>query len=344
MKRRVLSSLFAVGVAAYGLSGGGAAAAPDVVASIKPIHSLVAGVMEGVAPPHLVVQGGGSPHTFSLRPSDAQALAGAKLVVWVGPELETFLTGPLEKLAPQARLVTLLRAPGVWLLAGREGGVWAEHAHDDGHGHADDDHDHDHHDDDDHDHDHDHGGEEQSGSAAGRADEPVDSHIWLDPANAKAMTAAIAAALAETDPENAATYAANAGAMAARLDALAAELGRALAPVRDRPFVLFHDAFQYLEARYGLNAVGSVTISPDRQPGAERLAALRRTIQDRNAACIFAEPQFEPRLLQVVAEDSNARAAVLDPLGADLADGPELYFSLMRRNARALAECLSAPR
>ena len=141
--------------------------------------------------------------------------------------------------------------------------------------------------------------------------------------------------------DNAARYAANATAMDASLSDLQAELAAVLAPVRDRPFVQFHDAFQYLEARYGLNAVGSVTASPERRPGAERLAALRRKIADSGAVCIFAEPQFPPDLIDVVIEGSAVRTGTLDPLGADIPDGPGLYGTLMRRNTDALRRCLS---
>lgn len=168
----------------------------------------------------------------------------------------------------------------------------------------------------------------------------MDAHVWLDPVNAKAMVAAIAATLQHADPDNAATYAANAEAMAARLDALDGHMAAILEPVRERAFVLFHDAFQYMEARYGLNAVGSITISPERRPGAERLTELRRTIRDSDAVCIFAEPQFEPALVRVVVEGTQVRTGELDPLGAAQPEGPDLYFSLMEGNADSLRDCL----
>lgn len=340
MTRRAVPALLLAGLVLALLHlPGRAAAAPAVVATIKPVHSLVAGVMAGIGEPGLLVRGGGSPHSFSLRPSDAAAIAGADLVFWIGPELETFLQAPLRKLAPEARLVPLAAAPGIRLLPVREGGIWGTHEHgehgDDGHhgegGHGE-------------------GGGHDHGHASGQGQGPhhdddghgaMDMHVWLDPVNARAMTAAIAAALAEADPANADAYRANAAALSARLEALEAELRQLLAPVADRPFVLFHDAFQYMEHAFGLQAVGSVTASPERQPGVERLSELRRTIRERGAVCIFAEPQFPPRLLQVVAEGGALRSGVLDPLGAELEDGPELYFALLRGNARSLADCLS---
>lgn len=289
-----------------------AAQAPKVVASIKPVHSLVAAVMQGVGEPQLVVKGAASPHTYALKPSDARALQDARLVFWVGPELEGFLAKPLKANAAKARAVALMELPGLTLVETREGGAWEEddHGHGHSHAHAHDDH------------------------------EEHDAHIWLDPRNAKRMVAAVAEALSKADPANAATYAANAAAYTARIDELDAELERTLAPVRERPFVVFHDAYHYLENRYGLKAVGAITVNPERRPSAKRLKEIRAKIAGLDAACVFAEPQFEPALVDTIVQGTSARKGVLDPEGADIADGPDLYPTLMRRNAAALAGCL----
>ena len=166
-------------------------------------------------------------------------------------------------------------------------------------------------------------------------------HMWLDPANARAWTAAIVDALVAADPANAEAYAANGDALAARLDDLTAELEAGLAPVRDRPFVVFHDAYQYMESRFGLTVAGSITVGPHIQPGADRVAEIQHRVRDLGVVCIFSEPQFPPRFIDVIAEGVEVDTGVLDPLGTDLADGPDLYFELMRRNAEVLVDCLS---
>jgi len=292
-----------------------AAAAPKVVASIKPVHSLVAAVMQGAGAPHLIVRGGASPHGTSLKPSDAAALQGADVVVWVGEGLEAFLEPAIETLADKARVVELAEALGLTTYAYREGGAWEAHE-DDGEEHAAPE----------PEHEHEHDG--------------IDMHLWLDPDNAKAMVQAVAEALAAADPDNAGLYTANAAAMATRLDRLAQEIERNLAPVKQVPFVVFHDAFQYLDARFELNNVGSITVNPEQQPGAARLREIHAKIEELGARCVFAEPQFTPRLVQVVIEGTKAKTGTLDPLGADIADGPELYFTLMRNNVAALKACL----
>lgn len=348
----------------------GAAAEPRVVTSIKPVNSLVAGVMEGVGTPYLIVRGGGSPHAYALKPSDAKALSGAKVIFWIGPGLETFLSGPLKTIGGGAKVVALSKAHGLVRLPYREGGPWGEHGHDDHdkhgeekHGEAKHDHDdHKHGHDDDHkhgkakhDHDddhkhgeakHDHDDDHKHGKAKHDHDDDhkhgeTDMHLWLDPDNAKAMVEEIAEALIAADPANKKAYEANAKKLGVRLTVLESEIGSALKPVAKRPFIVFHDAFQYLEKRFGLNAVGSITVSPEVQPGAKRLKEIRDKITKLGAVCVFSEPQFTPKLVSVVVEGTRAKTAELDPLGADLPDGQDLYFDLMRRNAKALADCLS---
>jgi zinc transport system substrate-binding protein len=307
-----------------------AEAIPKVVASIQPVHSLVAGVMEGVGTPSLLVAPGASPHAYQMRPSEAKALAGADLVVWVGEELEAFLAKPVASLGGSARTLELMEAPGVELLPTREGGAWDEHDH-----HGDEAHE--------SQNEPEHHEEEEEHAAEGRNEHGGhDAHIWLSPANARAIVQAVAAALAEVDPARAGRYAANAEAVTARLGALEAEMRARLEPVRERPYVVFHDAYHYLEHAFGLNAAGSITVSPERQPSAARLAELRERIRREGAACVFGEPQVATKLVATVVEGTKAGVGELDAEGSGrIAPGPDAYFTLMRRNAKALSDCLS---
>ena len=307
-------------------------AAPDVVVSIKPIHSLVAAVMEGVGEPALIVEGAASPHTFTMKPSNARAVQEADLVFWMGPNMEAFLEKPLEALASDATVIELDEAEGLTKLPFREGGAFEAHDHGEheeaGHG-------------EDHDHDHDH--EEHSGETDEHSHDhgEFDTHLWLDPSNAKAMAVAIEKALSAADPENAKAYGANLEALSQKIDGLDREIAGMVAPVKDKPFVVFHDAYQYFEDHYGVRVVGSITVSPEIMPGAERVREIQDRIKTLGAACVFAEPQFEPKLIQVVTEGTDARSGTLDPEGATLAAGPDLYFELMRSIATSLNECLS---
>jgi zinc transport system substrate-binding protein len=189
-----------------------------------------------------------------------------------------------------------------------------------------------------HDRGHDHDGH---GHGHGHEKEQLDMHLWLDPVNARVMTAAITRTLSEADPERAALYRTNGEAVAARLAALDSRIAEDLAPIRARAYVVFHDAYQYFEARYGLSPAGSVTVSPERKPSAKRISEIRAKIASSGAACVFSEPQFESSLVKTVIEGSAARSRVLDPLGADLPPGANAYFTLMDRLADSLKGCLA---
>jgi zinc transport system substrate-binding protein len=303
-------------VASLMLSGS-ALAAPAVVASTKPIHSLVSAVMGEAGTPALIVRGAASPHTYSMRPSDAAALESADIVFWTGHGMELFLGEALETLSTGATVVELAEAPGIDLLPLREGGAFEAHSH------GDEDHGHDH---EGHDHDHAHG--------------EGDMHFWLDPDNAGLMVTQIAETLSAADPDNAATYAANAEAELMRLDSLATELAATLAPVAQKPFIVFHDAYQYFENRFDLSVAGTVTVSPDVMPGAARIDELRAKVNELAATCVFAEPNFEPAIIDTIVEGTSARTGTLDPEGSALTEGPDLYHALLRDLARGLVDCL----
>lgn len=305
---------FTVGFAvAMGLmSSAHAAQSPDVVVSIKPLYSLVASLMKGAGTPHLLVKGNASPHTYSLKPSDAKALANAELVVWVGPGMEPFLAKPLETLGAKAQSIEALTLPGMKLLPNRDGGVWD----------VDPD-------------------ELEKKPGAPAVDEgPNNVHVWLDVDNAAKISEAVANGLKAADPAHANLYDANLVQVEARLKALDGEMSQLLAPVKGKPFIVFHDAYQYLEERYGLKAVGSVTVVPDIMPGPKRLMELRTKINDLGATCIFAEPYTQDRIVKAVVDGTRARTGMLDPEGTGVDETPDLYFTLMENNAKALSSCL----
>ena len=308
----------ALGLIAVLFLPAGAFAAPAVVASIGPVHALVAGVMEGVGTPRLLIRGAGSPHANALKPSEARAVAEADRLFWIGPPIESFLPRVIENLAP-GTAVALAERAGLTLLPPRAAGPWQTPAHDDHHEHEQDDHGH---------HDHAH-------------DDAYDGHVWLDPANAARMVATIADELRAFDPANGPRYQANAAALEARLEALDRALRTALEPVRAVPYVVFHDAYHYFEARYGTHAVGAIAVSPERPPSARRLSEIRARIVESDIRCVFAEPQYPARVVDAVVEGTGARSAVLDPLGADIAPGTDAYFTLMHTLADSLVRCLS---
>jgi zinc transport system substrate-binding protein len=284
---------------------GGRAEVPRVVATIKPLHGLAATVMAGIGAPRLLLRRRASPHHHALKPSDARLIQSANVVFWIGPELETFLEKFLRTVRPETKVIALARVPKITHWPVRNGGNLGLHNH----------------------------------SSVDR----IDPHIWLDPINASVMVREIARVLGEADVANTAKYLANADREAMRLDRLTAEVGAALAAVSRRPYVVFHDAYQYFERRFGLSPAGALVAEPDRPPGARRLNDIRAQIQRLGVGCVFHAPQFKPALMATLLEGADARARPLDPLGMEIAAGPGAYTKLIRGMAEGFLDCLGQP-
>lgn len=343
------------------LAGAGAAWAevPKVAADIAPVHGLVARVMQGLGEPALVVPPGASPHGYSMRPSEARALDQADVVFWLGEALTPWLEGPLEELAGGAHRVELLEAKGTTVLPFREGARFEAHTHEDhaGHGghedhagqddhegHAHEEHaeghdDHEGHDHAEHAEEGGHGDHEGHADADGHHHEGADPHAWLLPANAQAWLNVIAEELAEHDPDNAAAYRANAEAGKQEIAEAVASISARLEPFRSKQFIVFHDAYQYFERGFGLNAAGAISISDAAKPSPARIAEVRGVVADLKVSCVFSEPQFNPGLVATVLDGTGAGTAVLDPLGAKLEPGPQFYPALLQEIGAAIAGC-----
>ena len=289
-----------------------------VVTSIKPIHSLVSYIMDGVGSPDLIVDGYNSPHGFSLKPSHAKMLQEADIVIYVGEGVEEFLEKPLESIASNAVKFELLGQSGIKKLKFRERNIFGDH---DDHVHdkkaKKDDHD-------DHGHD-DHGHGE------------FDPHIWLDPMNAKIIVKKVTNQLSKLDKENSSTYKSNSKKALKELDQMIKEVKSSVN--KDAKVVVFHDAYQYFEKRFKVNIIGALTVNTDVLPGAEQLSEIREVIEHEKATCVLSEPQFNPDIVETIAKDTNISSGVLDPLGATLDSGKTLYFDLIKNISLSIKNC-----
>jgi len=299
-----------------------------VVASIKPIHSLVSYVMNGVGKPDVIVDGYNSPHGFSLKPSHAKMIENADLIIWVGEDLEAFLEKPLNTIAKKAVNIEIMDLSGIKKLKFREKNIFevdGDHRHghkekkhnDHGHGHKEKKHD-------DHGHKgHDHG--------------EHDTHVWLDPINAKVIIKEIENQLVKLDPDNGSKYKANSKKAQSDLDNLTKNIKADLKS--NLRFVVFHDAYQYFENRFGIKVLGALTVNPDVLPGAEQLSEIREVIEHKKVNCLFSEPQFNPAIIKSIAKDTKIKTGVLDPLGATLDKGKSLYFELLQSMYASFKGC-----
>ena len=301
-----------------------------VVTSIKPIHSLASYLMDGVGKPDLIVDGFNSPHGFSMKPSHAKMLQNADLIFWIGEDLESFLEKPLNSIAKKAEKIELIEIKGLNVLKFRERNIFDEHDHDDQAKKEDDHDDHDDHDKKEDDHD-DHDGHEGHGHGE------YDPHIWLDPINAKVILKEMTEHLIENDLKNASTYKSNLDKALNDIDKLTIDVMTELN--ESTSSIVFHDAYQYFEERFNVKILGAFTVNTDVMPGAEQLSEIREIIEHDKVKCIFSEPQFNPDIIKVIAKDMNIKTGVVDPLGATLNPGKDLYFDLIRNMSASFKGC-----
>ena len=287
-----------------------------VVTSIKPIHSLASYIMDGVGSPGLIVDGYNSPHNFQLKPSHAKMLEQADIIFWVGEDLENFLEKPLDTIAKKAEKIELLEIKGIKKLKFRERNIFEEHEGHDDHGHD--------------------AKKEEHDDHEGHGHGEYDPHIWLDPINAKVILNEITEHLIENDSKNASTYKSNLAKSLAKIDKLIIDV--ITETNTDLSYVVFHDAYQYYENRFNVNILGAMTVNPDVMPGAEQIHEIHEVIEHDNVSCILSEPQFNPDIIKSIAKDTNVKTGVLDPLGANLKPGKDLYFDLIR-NMSASFNC-----
>lgn len=311
-----------------------------VVTSIKPIHSLASYLMDGIGKPDLIIDGFNSPHGFSMKPSHAKMLQNADLIFWIGEDLEGFLEKPLNSIAKKAEKIELIEIKGLNVLKFRERNIFDEHDHDD---HAKKEDDHDDHDDhakkeDGHD-DHDDHAKKEDGhdDHEGHGHGEYDPHVWLDPINAKVILKEMTEHLIENDSKNASTYKSNLDKALNDIDKLTIDVMTELN--ESTSSIVFHDAYQYFEKRFNVKILGAFTVNTDVMPGAEQLSEIREIIEHDKVKCIFSEPQFNPDIIKAVAKDMNIKTGVVDPLGATLNPGKDLYFDLIRNMSASFKGC-----
>lgn len=297
-----------------------AAAEVRVVTTIKPIHALVSGIIGHARSntdnaPYLIVKGTASPHAYAMKPSDAAALQNADIIFQIGGAFEQFLASAIRNSRSGATIIKLASVPGINRLPYRKDLTWSGGLTHSSHGHT-------------------HSHNESASSS-------FDPHIWLDPSNAIKMTSAIAHALSRAQPNNAQLYEDNAAALSARIRRLELDIARQLQTVRTKPFMVFHDAFQYFEAAFRLTAIGAISLDETRPPGAGRVRVLQRLLVSHKVVCVFAEPQFEPKIIGTLLTGTTVHRGILDPIGSSLKAGTESYFQMMQNNAAALAGCLA---
>ena len=297
-----------------------------ILTTIRPLHSLAAAVTQGIATPELLIENNSSPHLFQLKPSHIGAISEADVILWAGPGVEAFMQPLIEKFALDSKLIELASLPGI-----ARHGVRSEYRALSQSDESDSD--------------------NNQFDVAGHPDaaesvveqSELDYHLWLDPHNAKLLVHELAVQLGKLDPSNSERYRLNGERFKYQLFRTAIDIDTQLLEYRRRPYLVFHDSFQYFEKAFGLGEPTVVALQPQVVPGAKRLKALREEIAGRQLNCLFAEPQFRSPMVVAISKDLNLPILSLDPLGSGLAGGSTHYTRLLRNTAAVLAECFRLP-
>ena len=287
-----------------------------VVTTIKPLHSLISRIMETRGEPQLIIEGTNNPHTFVFKPSHAKMIEEADIVFWIGEDLEAFMEKPLNSLAKDTKKIGFMDSESIEKIEFREKNIFDDHdGHEDEHEGHDDDH----------------------KDAHAHAHGEFDPHIWLDPENAKEMVKIIRDELIKIDPEGQRQYSVNTAGATLELDNLINSVEKELS--KDISYIVFHDAYQYFENRFGVIPAGALTLNPDVLPGAKQIADIQDVISDKGIKCIFSEPQYNPKIIETLGNDMNVSTGVIDPLGAFIDAGPTMYVELINGIANSIKEC-----
>ena len=350
-----------------------------VITTIQPINSLVSAVIGNTGKTISLIPAEISPHEFKLKPSDVKKMQDGNIIFYISSHLESNVVKVFDNLPKNIKIINLMEETGIKHLTIRDNEAWERHDHHHGHGEHDDhdkhdkkhddhdkhskkhdDHDHDKHDKkhddhdkhskkhDDHDHDkhdkkhddHDHDKHAKKHDDHDDHEMKDDVHIWLSPENAVKIINKVNKELSLYYPQNAKIYDENSKIMIDKIKKLKTELDKELAPIKDKPYVVFHDAYQYFEKAFGLNAVGSVALEGDIASSPKQVSYIKEKIVKLKASCVFQEPQFDSKLVKIVVEGTNAQIGTLDPLGVGIKDEKDFYLQLLRNMAKSLKDCL----
>jgi zinc transport system substrate-binding protein len=306
-----------------------------VVTTIQPINSLVSAVIGNTGKTISLIPAEVSPHEYKLKPSDTKKLQNANIIFFVSDHLESSVTKVFENLPKNIKIINLMEDAGIKHLAIRDNEAWERHDHHHGHGDHDD---HDKHAKKHDDHDHDKHAKKHDDHDDHEKEDDV--HIWLSPDNAVKIIKKINKELSLYFPENAETYDKNANQMIKEINQLKVELKKELSGIKDKPYIVFHDAYQYFETSFGLNAAGSVALEGDIASSPKQISIIKDKIVKLKASCVFQEPQFDSKLVKIVVEGTNAQIGTLDPLGVNIKSGENFYLQLLKNMAKSLKDCL----
>ncbi|WP_202984952.1 zinc ABC transporter substrate-binding protein ZnuA [Gilliamella sp. ESL0250] len=280
-----------------------------IVSSVKPIGFIAEAIASGVTDTDILLPDGASPHTYNLKPSDLAKLKSAELVIWVGEDMEAFMPTILKSIDNQNQ-IELMTIPEIKALLRTSHDV--------------------------HEHEEHHSADMTAQDHHGEYDE----HIWLSPNIAKIIAQSIHDRLITLYPDKSVLVDENLREFNIKLAEIEQNIAKKLITVQNRGYFVFHDAYGYFEARFGLKKLGSFTINPAVQPGVQKVYAIQQELKEHKAVCVFREPQFSPAVIEKLVDGTDVRIGELNPLGTDIALSKDAYSQFLLKLTQQLLDCL----
>ncbi len=281
----------------------GAQSTPNVVVSIKPIHSIVSALMEGVSRPQLLLESSDSAHTFHLKPSQLNLLSNADIVITIGDGFETGLKKTLRNIKVGSHII-VSEINGLHLFYFRNPDTNKMDKNEE-HEHADN-----------------------------------DLHLWLDIDNMQKTAQYINEQLIKIDPNNSDTYETNLVKIHSKLNKLKLELQQQIAPFRSERFAIFSDTLQYFEKSFQLQKPVIITPYHGARLSIHRTLEARKKMKGLKIKCLLYGPESTSKKVNVLSEGLPIKALRIDILGAKLNAGSDQYFNLMKGLSSQMVECL----
>ena len=285
----------------------------NIVVSIAPLQALAQGILGDKGTVTQLVPANMSPHSYTLKPVDLSRMSNADMIIWIGPQLEFFLNKPIERLQSTKKVLTVIEVPGLTLYNLRVGKNWQASDHD-----------------------------HKDGLTDKLLIQPfkLDPHLWLNPDNAIIILDKISTLLQKLDPKNQEYYATQLTNRKKELLAVDNKIKQDLISLNTKPFLVFHDGYQYFEKHYHLDDLGTVMANPEIPLSGKQLQEIHEKIQTAKIICVFTEPQTNEKLANSIVSGTQAHLGMLDPLDSGLPQGWQGYTGLLEKNAAALKKCL----
>ncbi|MEX2131164.1 MAG: zinc ABC transporter substrate-binding protein [Pseudohongiellaceae bacterium] len=293
MPRCLILLLISIGIA--GQSHGDV----QILASIKPLQLIAGAIVDRDELVSSLIPANQSPHHYSMRPSDRVALDSAQLIIWIGSELETFLTGAIAQTDPDQTVLQLSKQAELNLLTLRM---------------------------------------QFAGLGEGGAAQ-LDPHLWLDTANALTIARMVTDSVSQIDPAGADKYRLNLQSFTGQIDDLNTYMDQQLQDVRGKPYIVYHDAYQYLEARYSLEPLLALAEDTEVQPGIRHILNTRRTIREARPLCLFKDKDSSPATIATMLSGYALNQVELDILGIDIIADADGYIEMMRKIVNDMNSC-----